>query len=264
MLPTHLDLTELDEISCDFEDNWRPELTLEELRQIAEQRVQSETESFRSLLLEFSAVDLEKRWQDRSEVLSREYERQPDGPELDLPSLPDYRDYARLFGPAGEQPELLQSLAQAELKVRWAFGDIPDPASYDEFIAAQLYRPVGEEIPVIRLSSGGLVLATMEVIGKVMIGRQAYGEPAPYCVIDGQPRKLVCAGQRETTTSRNQLSVQAVARRLIRLENGSRNRHLCLQGTVNLAPGERRFCKLMSPLEIYLKDSKITLEFPSE
>jgi hypothetical protein len=258
MLANQLSIRELDAICREYEKDWQPYGSLADLQQFAGTRVQAGSDSYDDLLLELSLLDIEKRWRFRSDKLVAQAERSNGRGELDLASPPDFRAYQGLFAPDRCAPDMQSMLAQAELGARWAFGDIPDLESYQQLFSG-IRRP-DVPIPTVKLVSRGRVLAQLEVIGLVAIGRQSHGEPAAPAIHHGSPKKLVCAGMLETTTSRQQLQVEQICRGLIRVENGSRNRHLSLEDKDNLAPGERRFLKLNHAIQIPLKDSMIVLD----
>jgi hypothetical protein len=258
MLASHLSIREIDGICREFETHWQAEKGLDELPRFVEQRVVLQSDSFYDLLLELSLLDIEKRWKSRSDQLNAQLERSSSNLSPDLPFPAAYRVYLELFDSARIDPDLQRTLAQAELNARWAFGDIPE---LEDFQGEGLrLRQPEVSIPAIKLFARGKVLAQLDLTGPVVVGRQAVGEPSSPTVLPGKPKKLICSELTDTTTSRNQLLIEAVAKAVVRLENGSRNRNLSIGGNMNLAPGESRLCKIQRSVDIRLKDSLIVID----
>ncbi len=258
MLTSHLSIREIDAICREFETHWQAEGGLDELQRLAEQHVVPQSDSFYDLLLELCLLDIEKRWKSRSDQLNTQLERGSSNlsPELHFPA--GFLAYLELFDSPRIDPDLQRTLAQAELNARWAFGDIPE---LEDFQGNELtLRQPEVSIPVVKLAARGKVLAQVDLTGPVVVGRQAVGEPSSPTVLPGKPKKLICSELADTTTSRNQLLIEAVAKAVVRLENGSRNRNLCISGNQNLAPGDSRLCKIQRSIDIRLKDTLIVIE----
>jgi hypothetical protein len=258
MLASHLSIREIDGICREFETHWQAERRLDELRGFAAQRVVLQSDSFHDLLLELSLLDIEKRWKSRSDRLNAQLERSPSNQTSDLTFPSEFRAYLELFDPERIDADLQRTLAQAELNARWAFGDIPE---WEDVQGDGLrLRQPEVTVPAIKLVARGKVLAQLDLTGPVVVGRQAVGEPSSPTVLPGKPKKLICSELTDTTTSRNQLLVEAVAKAVVRLENGSRKVNLCISGNQNLAPGENRLFKIQRSLDIRLKDSLIVID----
>jgi hypothetical protein len=258
MESSKLSIEDLDRIAVNFEQKWTSGIALIEILKTTEQNVSSRASCFSELLAELILIDIEKRWRHRCGQMQSRFYSTPNGLISDTEPQPTLIDYLNLFPQQPVDDAIRRQLAQNELNARWTFGDIPDLGSYVKDIG-NLRKP-DVIVPVIRLMMANGAQTQMELIGRIMIGRQAIGEPLPPAIVEGTHQKLICAQANDITTSRNQVIVQCLAKGLVTITNPSGNRNLFIRPNTNLGPGQHRVFQLKNAIQIPLKEAAITIE----
>lgn len=258
MNTTELSLEDIDRIAVEFEENWTSGIFLSEIRHLVERNASPGTSSFSELLVELILIDIERRWRHRCDHMQYRFHSTPGCSSSDSELPPALNDYMNLFPHLPVDKAILRQLAQNELSARWRFGDVPDLRSYEKDIDG--LRKPDVITPIIKITMSNGVQSQLDLIGQVIIGRQAMGEPPPPSILDWNPKKLICAKTDDITTSRNQVVVQCLAQGLVTISNKSTNRNLFISPNTNVEPGKYRVFELKTSIKIPLKDAIVSIE----
>lgn len=203
------------------------------------------------LAIELIKIDLERRWVSRTEPLT----------------IPQYLEHLASISFADEQ---ISKLVEKEFVVRLSHGEalrIEALHEYAEIISTLplIVKAARSQIdwPSVSLVVEGRTRVQVELDRPIVLGRQAAGEsPAESVITSDHERRLVVVGSHDASVSRQQLRLEILAPKQVRVTNVSANRAIGVAGRGTLESGEHMRCVL--PVSIPLTDRTMLLIMESE
>lgn len=227
----------IDKICCDFEDSWRFENTLDDLRRYLAEHLPEHACSYPILLAEIAQIDIERRWRYLAQNANRLAASDLNSWLAKNLHVPTARDYlAWLTSPPSDIDAVRRKIADSELKARCKFGDAPSPAKFG--FPRELWEAYQKYMPKATIFRDHERPIESIIVSPVTIGRQSLGEPDPFTVHhEDSLAKLICCPIENMTISRQQVRLEILIGKWVEIGNPSRNRDFAVIGEAAVRPG---------------------------